>query len=62
MEKLPKSNIENYSHSNGLSQQGLRVIKQRDYIWVKDVTLTGDAPKGFVRLYEFERDGSVRRN
>lgn len=62
MEKLPKSNIENYSHSNGLSQQGLRVIKHRDYIWVKDVTLTGDAPKGFVRLYEFERDGSVRRN
>lgn len=62
MEKLPKSNIENYSHSNGLSQQGLRVIKHREYIWVKDVTLTGDAPKGFVRLYEFERDGSVRRN
>lgn len=62
MEKLPKSNIENYSHSNGLSQQGLRVIKQRDYIWVQGVTLTGDAPKGFVRLYEFERDGRVRRN
>lgn len=62
MEKLPKSNIENYSHSDGLSQQGLRVIKQRDYFWVQGVTLTGDAPKGFVRLYEFERDGRVRRN
>lgn len=62
MEKLPKSNIENYSHSDGLSQLGLRVIKQRDYIWVQGVTLTGDAPKGFVRLYEFERDGRVRRN
>ena len=36
MEKLPKSNIENYSHSNGLSQQGLRVIKHRDYIVVGD--------------------------
>lgn len=62
MEKLPKNNIENYSHSGGLSQQGLRVIKQRDYFCVRGVTLTGDAPKGFVRLYEFERDGKVRRN
>lgn len=62
MEKLPKNNIENYSHSGGLSQQGLRVIKQRDYFCVRGVTLTGDAPKGFVRLYEFERDGKVRRS
>lgn len=62
MEKLSKSNIENYSHHNGLSRCGVRMIKQRDCICVQGVTLAGDAPKGFVRLYEFERDGKVRRN
>ena len=62
MEKLPRSGVENYSHERGISKQGLSVVKSRDCIWIKDVTLTGDAPKGFVRLYEFERDGKVRRN
>ncbi|MCR4872099.1 MAG: HipA domain-containing protein [Bacteroidales bacterium] len=62
MEKLPRNNIENYSHNDGLPRQGVRVVKQRDCICVKGVTLTGDAPKGFVRLYEFERDGKIRRN
>lgn len=62
MDKLPRSGVENYSHERGIYKQGLYVVKSRDCIWIKDVTLTGDAPKGFVRLYEFERDGKVRRN
>lgn len=61
-EKLPRSGVDNYSHERGISKQGLSVVKSRDCIWINDVTLTGDAPKGFVRLYEFERDGKVRRN
>ena len=62
IEKLPRSGVENYSHERGTSKQGLNVVKSRDCIWIKDVTLSGDAPKGFVRLYEFERNGKVRRN
>ena len=61
-DKLPRSKVENFSHERGLSKQGVSVIKSRDCIWIKDVTLTGDAPKGFVRLFEFERDSNVRRN
>ena len=60
--KLPRSGVENYSCGRGASCHGVDVVKARDCIWVKDVTLTGDAPKGFVRLYEFQRDGKVRRN
>lgn len=60
-EKLPRSGIENYSHGRGLSGLGVEVVKARNCIWIKDVTLTGDAPKGFVRLYEFQRDGRTRR-
>lgn len=61
-EKLPRSGIENFSHERGISDLGLTVVKSRDSIWIKDVTLTGDAPKGFVRIYEFERNGKIRRN
>lgn len=60
--KLPRSGVENYSCGRGASCHGVDVVKARDCIWIKDVTLTGDAPKGFVRLYEFQRDGKVRRN
>lgn len=62
IDKLPRSGIENYSYKQGKQQIGIPVIKDRDCVWIKDITLTGDAPKGFVRLYEYERDGKVRRN
>ena len=56
--KLPRSGIENYSHSHALH---IPVIKVRDCIWVRGVTLTGDAPKGFVRLYNYQQGGKIRR-
>lgn len=61
-EKLPRSGIENYSHNSRISKQGVGIIKLRDCIWIKDVTLTGDAPKGFVRIYEYQHGSKVRRN
>lgn len=61
-ERLPRSGIEKYSHGQGAVETGIPVIKKRDCIWVKDVTLSGDAPKGFVRLYEYQRNGKVKRN
>lgn len=60
MDKLPRSGVENYSHRHAV--QGIPVIKRRDCIWVKGVTLTGDAPKGFVRLYAYQQGGRVRRH
>ena len=60
-EKLPRSGIENYSHENGTLGTGIPVIKNNDCVCVKGVTLTGDAPKGFVRIYEHQQDGVVRR-
>lgn len=62
IEKLPRSGIENYSYNREKCHVGLPVRKVRDCVWLKDITLTGDAPKGFVRLYEYHKDGRVRRN
>lgn len=59
-EKLPRSGVEKYSHNHAV--QGIPVIKRSDCIWVKGVTLNGDAPKGFVRLYTYQQGGRVRRN
>ena len=60
IDRLPQSVIEKYSHGQSVAGMGIPVIKRKDCIWVKDVTLSGDAPKGFVRIYEY--DGKVRRN
>lgn len=61
-EKLPRSGIENYSSGKVRHCRGIAEIKNRDYIWVRGVTLTGDAPKGFVRIYEYHQGGGVRRH
>lgn len=62
MQKLPRNSIENYSYSNGIEGIGIRAVKPADCIWVQGVTLTGDAPKGFVRIYEYQPNGTVRRS
>lgn len=59
--KLPRKGIENFSHIHSIDAVGAPVVKQRDCIWVKGVTLTGDAPKGFVRIYDYQHGGKVRR-
>ena len=61
-DKLPRSEIENYSKGKGAQCKGVPVVKNRNCIWVRGVTLTGDAPKGFVRLYEYQQGGSVRHH
>lgn len=62
LDKLPRSGIENFSHKHSIKAAGVSVVKQRDCIWVKGVTLTGDAPKGFVRLYEYQQGSRIRRH
>ncbi len=61
MDKLIRNNIENHSHKGDVFGLGLEVIKSRDYQWLRDYTLSGDAPKGFVRIYDYEADSMVRR-
>lgn len=60
MDILPRNCVENYSHTHVV--KGIPVIKHRDCIWVKGVTLSGDAPKGFVRIYEYQKGGRVSRH
>ena len=60
--KLPQSEVEKWSYKGSLSVRGVDVTKSKDCIWVKGITVSGDAPKGFVRLYEYNRDGRIRRN
>ncbi len=61
-EKLPRSGIEKYSKQGAILIKGFPIIKARDCMWLKGVTLTGDAPKGFVRVYENQHDGKIRRS
>ena len=51
MLKMEQHRIENYSGKQRTIIKGVRVIKKRDY-FVQEVTLTGDAPKRFVSIYD----------
>jgi hypothetical protein len=44
-----------------IGENQIPLLKERDYA-VKDFELDGDAPKAFIRVYEFQRDGKVRRS
>ena len=61
MSKLPRNGIEQYSHNNGVFGQGIDVIKASNCQWIQGYTLSGDAPKGFVRIYEYAVGGKVKR-
>jgi hypothetical protein len=61
MNKLVRNKIENYSHRDNVMGMGVEVVKARDCQWIQEYTLTGDAPKGFVRIYDYETNSNVRR-
>lgn len=52
--------IENYSGKQRTFIKGVRVIKKRDY-FVQEVTLTGDAPKRFISIYDNNHPHTWRR-
>ncbi|MBR5957426.1 MAG: HipA domain-containing protein [Salinivirgaceae bacterium] len=55
-EKLPRYSVENYSHRKNVANRGIKIVKSRNHIWLQGITLTGDAPKGFVRIYEYAKN------
>lgn len=58
--KLERKDIARFS-SQGWMPRGVRVVKRCHCRWVKDYTLTGDAPKEFVRVYHYEKGQSWTR-
>ncbi len=52
--KLERKKIERYS-TLGWVPKGIEIVKGHQCRWVKDFTLTGDAPKEFVRVYHYEK-------
>lgn len=52
--QLERKRIERYS-SSGYKFRGIEVIKRHQCRWVKDFTLSGDAPKEFVKIYHYEK-------
>lgn len=61
MEKLERKKIERYS-TIGWKPKGIESVKEHQYRWVKDFTLSGDAPKEFVRVYHYEKNQSWKKS
>ena len=58
---LPKHKIENWSGSIRVEKLGLPTISSVDYVWHSNYTLSGDAPKGFLSIYSFNKNSSIRK-
>jgi ribosomal protein L28 len=56
-EFIPPDNLSGYLPLEG----SVKVIKKNQYRYVNLGTIIGDAPKCMVALYDFEKDGGVRR-
>ncbi len=54
MSKIPRHRIENFSYSSTRHIRGVPVVKNINYEIVEGKTITGDAPKCFIRLYDKE--------
>ena len=54
---------EKYINSSGLlrNESKIKVLKERDYK-VEDLPLDGDAPKQFIKVYNYVEGGKIRRN
>lgn len=59
---LDKKNIEKFSSLNiKRILSHVKVVKSDSYDWIRGVTLTGDAPKEFVRLYQYSKDTGIHK-
>lgn len=56
---MQKVSIERYSNVNHDWQQDVLVLKRRNYVIQNNVSIGGDAPKEFIRVYEY---GRVKRH
>lgn len=58
--KLRVEQSQNYS-GRILNKHKIPWLKERHYL-VEDYDLDGDAPKQFIRVYQYVRDGKVRKS
>lgn len=49
------------NHSGRLNENYIEVLREKDYC-VVDIALDGDAPKEFIKVYEYSKGSPVRRN
>lgn len=61
MDKLERKKIERYS-TIGWKPNGIGYVKNHQYRWVRDFTLSGDAPKEFVRVYHYEKKQNWKKS
>lgn len=59
--EMKKESIENYSQVDLNLEALIPQLKKRNWIEL-DITVSGDAPKNFLAIYEYERGGHVRRS
>lgn len=53
MAKIPQHKIENYSSSRlKRGVRGIPIVKNSNYEVVEGFTITGDAPKKFIRVFD----------
>ncbi|MEN9302062.1 MAG: hypothetical protein RL264_491 [Bacteroidota bacterium] len=57
-EFIPPENFSGFEPKDG----AVRAIKQDQYCYVNLGTIIGDAPKCMVALYDFEKDGKIRKS
>ncbi|KAA6330371.1 hypothetical protein EZS27_020915 [termite gut metagenome] len=62
MKKLPSHKIENHSGFHIPIGNKIKTIKQHQYFIVKDKSISGDAPKAFMYIYEYARNSKVRKS
>ncbi|MCH5224077.1 MAG: HipA domain-containing protein [Muribaculaceae bacterium] len=54
MKTIPLHKIEDFSVKNTLFVPSIKIVKKRNYEILEGMTITGDAPKAFIRLYDRE--------
>jgi len=57
-----KLRIENSLNCSGiiLNEHHIPILKEKNYI-IKNYDLDGDAPKQFIKVYQYSRDSNIRR-
>ena len=59
---LPHHKIENYSGFKLPACNKIKTIKKHQYFIVEGMVITGDAPKAFMRVYEYKEKQHIRKS
>ena len=54
--------VENYSNTSNDWKKQVPILKKRNYIIDKSVSVGGDAPKEFIKVYEYGRSKRNNQN